>query len=158
LESSEGENLKQIETKRFGRFTIDDESIITFPDGLIDFRKLRQFVIVGVEDYLPFLIFASLDHSRVCFPIINPLPIFPEYQPRIRGVDMEHLGVDRKEDVQVYCLTIFAGKPRRTFINLKNPIVINVTRMLGSQVDLKVESYHHRTPFDLDTVASQSFR
>jgi len=150
--------LKQVETERFGRLSIDDESIITFPEGLIDFRQLRQFVIVGVEDYLPFLIFASLDRSRVCFPIINPLPIFPEYHPRVRGVDMDNLGVDRKEDVQVYCLAIFAGQPRRTFIDLKKPIVINVARRIGRQVDLEVETYHHRTPFDLGGIASQSFR
>ena len=149
--------MKQIETERFGRLSIEDESIITFPGGLIGFRDLRQFAIVGVEDYLPFLILASLDSSGPCFPIINPIPLFPGYHPGVPGNDMNVLGVDREEDLQVYCLVAFARQPRRAFINLRNPLAINVSRRIGSQIDLKTEKYHRRTPFDLGVIASRSF-
>jgi flagellar assembly factor FliW len=148
--------LKYIDTSRFGRLAIEENSIITFPTGLTDHGDLREFAIVGIEDYFPFLIFASLDNTGICFPIVNPVPIFPDYKPEIPSTDLKHLGIKKVGDIQLYCLVTFSSEPGKTFVNMRNPLVINVVRMVGCQVDLPGEEYHRQAPLELSQIICRS--
>ncbi len=145
--------LIDIETIRFGRLSISEESIVNFPDGIIGFENLKRFTILGIEDFLPFLIFASLDNTNLCFPIISPFPFFPDYKPVMNEVDIVDVrAVEEMEDIQIYCFVAFVGQPRGPIINLRNPLIIDVANMSGSQISLCDRKYDPRAPIDLGEI------
>jgi flagellar assembly factor FliW len=148
--------LHTIETTRFGTLSIRDDSVITFPDGVIGFPRLREFAVLGIEDYLPFLILASLENSRICFPILSPDPLFPNYDPLEDLFDVDDLIGEVRETVQVYCLVAFVGRPRRPVVNLRNPLLVDVARMTGVQVSLVDARYSPRAPVNLGEILLRS--
>jgi flagellar assembly factor FliW len=149
--------LIDIETIRFGRLSIKDESIINFPDGIIGFDRLKQFTILGIEDFLPFLIFTSMDNTSMCFPVISPFPFFPDYKPVMNEVDIVNVNaIEEMEDLQIYCFVAFVGNPRQPVINLRNPLIVDVANMTGSQISLCEGKYSPRSPIDLGEILVRS--
>jgi flagellar assembly factor FliW len=151
--------LRHIETSRFGRLTIDEGSVIIFPEGLIEFPHIREFAILGIEDYFPFLIFTSVDESQdnICFPLISPASAFPDYQPSIPEAERRLLKLGPLDDIEPYCLVSFGVDQPKTRVNLKQPLVINTARMIGCQVELKKDHLRHREPLDLGQIIGLSF-
>ncbi len=148
--------VKYIESRRFGRLTIEEDSIILFPEGLIGFEPLRHFAIVGVEEYLPLLILASLDDTGACFPIISPFPIFPDYDPLSLDLDLDALQIEKRGDIQLYSLVTLVGRPHRMVADLRNPIVIDVRQTRGRHITLDKGKYLPETPVDLGSIMSRS--
>jgi flagellar assembly factor FliW len=146
------EGLRTIKTSRFGTLSIPENSVITFTDGIIGFPRLREFAVLGIEDYLPFLIFASLDNPRICFPIISPTPLFPKYDPMAGLLGVDDLIGEEKDAIQVYCLVAFVDRPRRPVVNLRNPLVVDVRRMTGAHISLANGKYNPRTPVNLGEI------
>jgi len=146
--------VKSIKTARFGRLSFKEDSIITFPDGIIGHETLRRFAIVGIEEYFPFFIFASLDRSGLCFPIISPHPLFQDYRPSLPASAIDALG-GKGDSHLLYCMVRFSGLPRTTEIDLSNPLVINMASMVGRQITLEGSRYGSRTPIDLSEVISR---
>lgn len=150
--------MRNIKTSRFGKLTIDEGSVITFPEGLIEYPHIREFAILGIEDYFPFLILVSVDESQdnICFPIISPATTFPGYQPSIPPQNKMLLEIGSFEDIELYTIVSFGnGRPRMN-VNLKQPLVINTARMTGCQVDLKGDQFYQKGSLDLGQIIGQS--
>jgi len=150
--------LRHIDTTRFGKLIIDEDSIITFPEGLIEHPYLREFAILGVEDYFPFLILTSVDESKdnICFPIIKPASVFPDYEPSLHEPERRLLQVGSLDDIQSYCLVSFGIDQPNMNVNLKLPIVINISRMTGCQVVLNGDHPYRKESLDLGRIIGQS--
>ena len=125
--------MRYIETSRFGRISLREDSIFTFDDGIVGFEELREFALLGIEEYLPFLILASLD-SHHNFHVVDPFPLFPSYRPPLPGKLLDSLRITRREDVQLYCFVSFEPGGHQAFADLASPIVINVRSMRGRHV------------------------
>ncbi len=147
--------MRHIETKRFGRISIREDSIITFPGGILDFEELNEFAVIGIEEYLPFLMLVSLGPVPLSFPVINPFPIFPSYQPALPPDVIDALDIRRKKEVQFYCFVSF-GDGGRSFADLASPLVINASSLLGAHVHLKGDDYDSRAPIDLREILARA--
>jgi len=118
--------------------------VITFPQGLIGFEGFKNYLLLKLKEYEPFLWLLSLEVKRLKFPLLEPGSFYPRYQPEISKEDLKSLGAKDAKEVKVYCLVSLGNG--KTTVNLKGPLLINPKKRLAKQVILLGSSYPLRYP------------
>ncbi|BBO16882.1 flagellar assembly protein FliW [Candidatus Brocadia pituitae] len=141
----ENDSIVNLSTEKFGNLHIKKENIIVFDDGILGFEDLKQFVIVDIEECLPFEWLVSVKDPGIAFPILNPMPFFTDYNP-IKSIDNPaSLISGEKKDIEIFCTVTLGESPSDVTINLKGPIFINMKTKKGKQFVLTEDYYrlHH---------------
>ena len=128
--------MPTLSTTRFGEVEIDDDEIVTFPDGLVGFATTTSVVLLPVDEDGLFFWLQDADHDDVAFLAVTPWPLFPEYEPVLAESDQELLSLTDAGDAVVFCLVTSHGEERRFTANLLGPVIINEQRRVGRQVIL----------------------
>lgn len=144
-QEQERENIVNLSTEKFGNVRIKKENIITFDAGILGFEDLKQFVIVDVEECLPFEWLVSVKDPLIAFPILNPMPFFTDYNPMKSMAVQAFLTSRDKKDVEIFCTVTLGNSPSDVTINLKGPVFINMKNKKGMQFVLTEDYYslHH---------------
>ena len=134
-------------TDRFGDIDVDDERVLTFPDGLPGFPEASRFVLIDIQDNGVFFWLQSLDDPALAFMAGVPWPFFPDYEPELPEDDQSSLALDDAADALVLCLITIhdpeeaeAEQPAVT-ANLLGPVVVNQRTRVGRQVVLADSKY-----------------
>jgi len=130
-----------IETKNFGKININDDEIYTFENGIPAFEHLRKFSVVNTEDKSPFCWLQSLEEPDVSFIMMNVYNILPDYNPLVYDNDLEAIGEIKDNNLLIYNIVVIPDVVSKMSVNLKAPIVINLSTKKGKQVILKNEDY-----------------
>jgi flagellar assembly factor FliW len=125
-------NSRTIKTLHFGEINVEDDHIFTFPNGILGFEELREFVLISEEETVPFKWLISLEKPEIGFPILSPWHLDIEYDP---GNDF-----DLEKQVLFAVVTLEDEKGLMT-ANLKAPIVFNIETQTGEQVILAKDKY-----------------
>lgn len=123
--------------------------VVTFKDGIPGFDDRRKFVILQDEEYAPFDWLLCVDDDlevELRFAMINPLLVYPDYDPDIASSLVADLEIERAEDVLVYVLATIYPNPVDSTVNLMGPLVINAANMRGKQIILENSSYTTKEP------------
>ena len=133
-----------IETTRFGRLSVEDERIITFPNGLLGFPDHNRFALIqtGEENYFFWL--QSVDEPNLAFVVTDPTIFFKEYQVPLREETWQDLQLADEGDVQCFVICNKVGEWLTG--NLLGPIVVNAANRLGQQVVLTEKKWTTRQP------------
>ena len=134
-----------LSTNRFGNLSIEKENIITLDQGLLGFEELKQFVIVAIEECLPFEWLVSVEDPVIAFPLLNPTLFFSDYKPSLSKDDLASLDIKKEKDIEMFCIVAMGEKPENVTLNLKGPILINMKNKMGKQIVLTEDYYslHH---------------
>lgn len=135
-----------LSTNNFGNLSIEKENIITFEAGLLGFEELKQFVIIDVEECLPFEWLVSVEDTIVAFPILNPILFFSDYKPSLPKDDLVLLDIKKEKDVEMFCIVTLGKKPENVTLNLKGPILVNMKNKMGKQLVLTEDYYSLNQP------------
>lgn len=123
-----------VETTRFGQVEIDDDRIITFPNGLLGFSSFTRYTLLQPDDEGVFFWLQSLDAPDLAFVVSDPSLWVGDYEATIRREQMEELELTRFEDAQVF---VIINKYDRTLTaNLQGPLVVNCQNRQGMQLVL----------------------
>ncbi len=134
----------KVKTSRFGEIEVPDESLITFPDGIIGFRDATRFVIFECGDDGIFKWLQSCDKPELAFVICEASLIKPDYQVMIGEKEREVLKLDNLEDGAVCLILIIPDNPQEATANLLGPIVMNSESRIGMQLVLVNPDYSAR--------------
>lgn len=137
----------QIQTTRFGEIELEDSRLITFPDGMIGFPKLKTYVLLEHKPNSPFLWLQSAEAPDLAFVLMNPLLIesdYPRHIPLQEGSETEDGNTNGSLVFAV--VTIPPGEPRKMTANLLGPVVIDAEARTGRQVILSDSLYNTRHP------------
>jgi flagellar assembly factor FliW len=126
---------------KFGEVTVEGSSILTFPEGVPGFERLKRYGLVQVDEEAPFLRLLSIDEPTVGFVILNPMLIWTSYDPQIGEEDLEGLDIASAEDLEIYCVVTLSPEPSQVTANLKGPIAINTKSMAARQMILVDDRY-----------------
>lgn len=126
---------------KFGEVTVEGTSVLSFSEGLPGFERLKTFGIVQVDDEAPFLRLLSVDEQAVGFVVLNPMLIFPDYNPNFGSEDLDGLQIEATEDLEMYCIVTLSQVPSEVTANLKGPIAVNTRKMLARQMILVDDRY-----------------
>lgn len=120
--------------RQFGELEYEADHVYRFPEGVIGFEHLRDFLIIDDEDSQPFRWLVSLEDADLCFPLIHPSLVVGPYD------------VPVSYDATVFLVAILNEHPEQSTVNLRAPIVINTAERTGRQVILDNDtlSVQHR--------------
>lgn len=118
---------------RFADVEVDPGNVVTFPDGLPGYERHRQFVLIEVEALAPLKVLHAVDGSEPSFLVVDPKSVLPNYRCEISNADRLRLGAG-DDDSLVWLAIVIVGGNGETAVNLRAPVVINPSRMLGRQV------------------------
>lgn len=124
------------ETRLFGTITIEDEKLITFPEGIVGFPFMKQFALIRDDENenATIMWLQSMEEPQFAMPVVEPHLIADGYNPVVND---EHLiPVGELADEQAYLLvtiTVPADIEKMT-ANLKAPIVINMENNKAVQI------------------------
>ncbi|MBN2483045.1 MAG: flagellar assembly protein FliW [Candidatus Omnitrophica bacterium] len=112
------------------------ENIFTFSEGIPGFEKVQRFAILTNPEEAPFGRLTAIEHD-LCFIIINPWTVYPEYKPDIDQEDIDKIESPSNEEILILAIvTIPEGAPQEATMNLVAPLIIHTKKGLGRQVIL----------------------
>jgi flagellar assembly factor FliW len=133
-----------IETTRFGRLSVEDERIITFPNGLLGFPDHTRFALIqtGEENYFFWL--QSVDEPNLAFVVTDPTIFFKDYNVPVREETWNDLKLEDESFVQCFAICNKVGEWLTG--NLLGPILVNAQNRLAQQVVLTEKKWTTRQP------------
>jgi len=81
----------EIQTSRFGVVRCQSEDLIHFPEGILGFSDLRQFVLLDDPNDEIFAWLQSCSVPQIAFPVLEPELFSPNYQMNLTRHDLESL-------------------------------------------------------------------
>ncbi len=138
-----------IETRIFGEVTIDDNKIITFGNGIVGFPDLKRFALVhdaekGENAGIRYM--QSLDEPAFAMPVMDPLIVAPDYNPMVDDEILKPIGELTVDELLVLVTVTVPKDLKKMSVNLRAPIVINVSERKAIQLILEDDSYKVKFP------------
>ncbi|MFM8269694.1 MAG: flagellar assembly protein FliW, partial [Pseudomonadota bacterium] len=130
-----------IETSRFGSIAVSENDIITFPEGMLGFSKIDQYVLVERADDSLFIWLQALKKPTVAFPLLEPQILERNYRVEMIDEDMKMIRMKDLKHAKVFSIITIPTDPTKMTANLKAPVVINVKDRLAKQVILHAQDY-----------------
>lgn len=132
-------------TRYFGEIDYEENDILYLPDGLFGFENEKKYILIQLEDdNSSFLCMQSLYDENLAFILTNPFHFLPEYNPELLKEDIEALDLLEDTPVSFYVLCVLREKLDESTMNLKCPIIINLTNRHARQVILENPSYQFK--------------
>ena len=130
---------------RLGDVEIADEKVITFPNGILGFEKMKRFVLLTPNPSVPFHWLQSVESPPLAFVTINPLVFHPEYKMSIPEAQLRVVQGDVDTEIAVLVIVTIPEDPEKMTANMAGPLLINARNRIGIQAVLGDETYstHH---------------
>jgi flagellar assembly factor FliW len=122
----------KIETTRFGAVEIEADDIIFFRNGLLGFEDCQHWVILADADNNSLAWMQSMQYPKIALPVVSPRRFVPDYQVRLDPKDVELLQLSETE--QSFVLAVVSRDNDVLTLNLRAPLIVNLSRRMGSQV------------------------
>ncbi len=135
-----------IKTTRFGQVSISNEDIFTFPEGMLGFQDLRQFVLLDDPNDDIFAWLQSCELPSVAFPVLEPEIFSQKYTTNLTKSELEHLGLNSQQKPTFMNIITIPDDPTQMTANLKAPIVINTEKRIARQCVLQDNNLAIREP------------
>jgi flagellar assembly factor FliW len=113
-------------TQQFGEIEFGEDRIIKFPEGILGFENLKNYLLIKTEDEL-FYWLNSIEEAEIVFPLFV-----------INALDDKYPQVNEHETFGIVTLN---ADPARITINLKAPVYINLSKKEGYQKILDTDKY-----------------
>ncbi len=145
-QSWDGE-MSQMKTiqSRFGEIEYHPDNLLHFPEGLIGFENLRDFIVMPNEKEGPLFWIQSVDDPQIAFVMTDPSNFFPEYKVVATPTERTKLGIAAEDEV--YCLSVVTVPPdRKITLNLMAPVLYAASSNRALQTILEKSPYSTRHP------------
>lgn len=135
----------QIESTRFGMLEVRDDTVLTFPDGLIGLPG-TSYVLVAQTDRTPFYWLHSAEYPDLAVPVTMPWLFFSGYEVEIPDDEARRLSLTESNQAEIFCVVRAAGELKEFTINLAGPVIVNSDARLGRQIINGATGYSVRQP------------
>lgn len=136
----------QCRTTRFGVCEVRNESVLTFPSGILGFPDCHRYVILDHDTEVPFKWLQSLEEPGLAFVILDPACFHPGYTVQVSTEALNEVrGKDDEELIVSVLLTIPSDDPTGITANLRGPLLMNPRTKLCKQLILS-DTYPTRFP------------
>jgi flagellar assembly factor FliW len=135
----------RVPSTRFIALEVDEDAVLTFPDGLIGLPGTR-YTLVPHEEGSPFHWLHSLEDPDVAVPVTSPWIFFGDYEVRLTDDEAARVGLSDAADAEVMCVVRAAPELADFTINLAGPIVVHSAKRLCRQIVNDGAGYSVRHP------------
>jgi flagellar assembly factor FliW len=126
-----------IKTSRFGLVELKSEDVLTFPEGLLGFQNLRQFVLLDDPNDDIFAWLQSCELPSIAFPVLEPELFGHKYAVNLNRNDLESLKLQADQTPGYLTIITIPDDATEMTANIKAPIVINVRDRIARQCVLQ---------------------
>lgn len=124
----------KIFTTRFGDIEIEENDIITFPEGILGFEDMKKYILINMEDGNPLMWLQSLEEPALAFVVIRPFEFNPSYFLEISERDEEFLKLREPTEADILAIVVVPEDPAQMTANLQGPVVVNKKHKIARQV------------------------
>jgi flagellar assembly factor FliW len=124
----------KVKTKAYGLIDVDERQKISFPQGLLGFETLKEYVLLDAERQ-PFYWLQSLEVEQVAFILVNPFIFRPDYEANIDDDELNRIEISNQQKALVFAIVTIPPDGPMT-ANLQGPLVINRNTRRGLQAVL----------------------
>ena len=129
--------MMTIQTSRFGEIDVPEETLLTFPSGLVGFPTIQQFVVLDVAEDCHYQWLQAIKEPDLALVIIDVHLIDPEFHAQVSDEGLVELGITENDPVLILAVvTIPSGQPEQATANLRAPLVVNLRTRKGKQLIL----------------------
>ena len=128
----------------FGKVSYDPRKTVFFPEGLIGFEGLRNFIVMPHENDDFLFCFQSIEEPHVIFLLVNPALFFPDYRVSVSRDIREKLGME-KNDPYFILTTITFHQNEHFTLNLLAPVFYTPKTDKAVQIVLEGTDYSTKT-------------
>jgi flagellar assembly factor FliW len=122
----------QIDTQRFGSLRLNADQLFLFPQGLIGMETLRQWALLPDPTNPSVAWLQSASRGDRAIALISPRAFFADYRVRVTRRELECLHM--QPGAEMYVMTTVSGHVGKLTTNLRSPLLLNLSRRLGTQV------------------------
>jgi flagellar assembly factor FliW len=135
----------KIKTTRFGEIEVDQGKVIHFPEGIIGFQEVKNYLLIGKKERMVMWL-QAVDKPEIAFIVVNPFLFESTYDPKLSRQDLEFLKITDVVDINILSIVVVPKNPQEMTANLLGPIVVNTKEKLGRQVILTEGNYSVKHP------------
>ena len=128
-----------LDTKRFGTIDVDEDSIISVPDGIPGFPSFVNFLVIEASSDQPFYWLQSVDDGELAFLAVVPWSYFPDYTLSLDDDDEIALDVSDPADLLVLNLVTVDKENESVTANLLGPLIVNQSNHVARQVVMSAD-------------------
>src|SRR5690606_12686703 len=122
-----------INTSRFGHIQISQDDLVQFPEGLLGFEGLHQFVLIDDPNDEIFAWLQSCEEPGIAFPILEPELFTPNFSVNLTKHDLETIGLTSVEGIRCFSIITIPEDPTQMTANMKASVVVNVKSRVARQ-------------------------
>ncbi len=140
---------------RFGEIEYQPENLLHFPEGLIGFESLHDFIVMPNQKEGPLFWIQSIEDPQIAIILTDPSNFFPDYQ--VVPDQQERQKLQLAEDDPCFALAVVSVNPERQIsLNLAAPILFAPASNRAMQVILEGTKHQIRTPLPTVEEAQQA--
>lgn len=129
--------MMTIQTSRFGELEVSEDTLLTFPSGLVGFPAIQQFVVLDVAEDSYYQWFQAIKEPDLALVIIDVHFLDPEFQAQVSDEGLAELDITQRDPILIMAVvTIPSGHPEQATANLRAPLVVNLRTRKGKQLIL----------------------
>ena len=132
---------------RFGEMTVDPETVLRLPRGLMGFGNLHHYALATLseERYGRFRVLQSIDAPEVSFVVLPYEPSDALITEADLGAALEALSIEPGQAAILLIVSIRrSGEKATVSVNLRAPVVIDLKRRIAWQHVLSNPEYSVR--------------
>jgi flagellar assembly factor FliW len=142
---------RRVISPTLGDITYDEKEVILFSSGIIGYEELTSFIVYEREEFRPFKCLVSLDEPSIFFPVINPKLIDTTFGSKDLKREAKSLGFKNYHDAEIFCIVTIGANLSQATVNLRGPLLMNSTHMIGKQIILVDSNYLLKHPLVINT-------
>jgi flagellar assembly factor FliW len=144
-----------IESQRFGTLDINEDELLSFPEGVIGFPREQRFALVPHHGsgYIAWL--QSVTTPELAFPVVSAHAFGDKYPDVPVLASAREAGLEGPEEALAVMVVLCALANQPATVNLLAPIVVNATTRTGAQVILEGTRFSTREFFALPDAARE---
>ena len=125
----------KVATKAYGLIDVDERQKIIFPQGLLGFESLHDYLLLDAERQ-PFYWLQSMDVEQVAFVLVNPFLFRPDYEVNVNNEELADIGITSPGKALIFSIVTIPPDGSPMTANLQGPLVINRDNRTGKQAIL----------------------
>lgn len=136
--------LKKISNPVIGEIEYEENSVITFTEGMLGLPSFKKFLLLESENIKPFYRLQCVDEPGIGFLLIDPVFVDMEYHEFVKSMDKDSTYIDENGEYVILVVCKAATDGEDITANLVAPVVINYNSNLGYQLVLIDSPYDVR--------------
>lgn len=127
----------KIQTSRFGMLEVSEDTLLTFPSGLVGFPAFRRYLVLDPPEDADYQWFQSVDEPSVAFVIMDVDLLQPNFRANLTGEGLAELDMTPTDSISIMAvISIPSDHPDQATANLRAPLVVNGRTRQGKQLIL----------------------